>query len=203
MVSTTTADAQPSRLNIVGSVNVAEVGGGPNILLDFLNPVVAIPTVDGVFLPEIVPFVTTGTMNDVEVSAAGCANCPVSPLLTIGGYVFTLTSTPLAPAGPFNFGSVALAATATGTTASMAARGTVTGGDFGANVVPFEALFTAQFVGDSPFDVFNDIDTGGTRNVSFSAEFVVGVIPEPSTYALMATGLLGLVGAAAARRRLS
>ena len=192
--------AQSSRVNFVGSVNVSEFNAAGDVLLDFLNPILAVPTVDGVFLPEIVPFVTLGSINDVQVGPGGCLNCPVSPFVTFGAYQFTLTSTPLAPAGPFNFGPISLQQTATGTTASLSVRGTVTGGDFGATVNPFQGLFTAQFTGETPFEVFTSIDQGGTRNVGFSAEFVVSPIPEPATVALMGSGLLALLGVAYRRR---
>jgi hypothetical protein len=199
VVMASSAGAQ-SRLNFVGSVNVSEFNAFGDVLLDFQNPITAVTTVSGTFLPEIVPFVTQGTINDVQVGPGGCLNCPVSPFVTIGGYTFTLNSTPLAPAGPFNFGPIALSQTATGTTASLSVIGTVTGGDFGATVNPFEGLFTAQFTGETPFQVFTSIDAGGTRNVGFSAEFVVSPIPEPATVALMGTGLIALFGVAYRRR---
>jgi hypothetical protein len=199
VVVANSAGAQ-SRLNFVGSVNVSEFNAAGDVLLDFQNPILAVPTVSGVFLPEIVPFLTLGTINDVEVGPGGCLNCPVSPFVTIGGYTFTLNSTPLAPAGPFNFGPIALTQTATGTTASLSVRGTVTGGDFGATVNPFQGLFTAQFTGETPFEVFTSIDQGGTRNVGFSAEFVVSAVPEPATVALMGTGLIAMFGLAYRRR---
>lgn len=199
--SVSPAGAQ-DRLNFVGSADVSATGpGGSNLFIDFLTQITAVPTISGAFLPEISTG-TTGTINDITVSAGGCVGCPVNPFVSIGGYTFTLTSTPVAPAGPFNFGPVQLFATPNGTSAALSVTGTVTGGDYGATVRAFQGTFSAPFTGETPAQVFASIGAG-TRNVGYGAEFVVGaVIPEPSTYALMATGLVGLLGAARLRRRM-
>ena len=76
--------------------------------------------------------------------------------------------------------------------------GFVTGGTYGTAQVAYTGVFTAQFAGQSPSTVFNAINSGGTLPVAFSAEF--NVVPEPSTYALLATGIAGL-GLVARRRR--
>jgi hypothetical protein len=199
---TSTASAQ-FRLNIVGSANVGNQpgSGGANLLIDFLNPVLAVPSTT---LPGITEFATTGTINDVVVSTSGCVNCPVIPFIQIGGYTFSLNSTPLAPAGGVTFGPVQLVATATGTTATLTAQGTVTGGAFGATTQNFIGLFSAQVSGETPADVFNSIHTGNaTRFVGFSAELTtspMGTVPEPATVALMATGLLALGAVVRVRR---
>ena len=194
-------------LNIVGSANVRDNpgSGGSELLIDFLNPVTSVPTTT---LPGIAPFITQGAINDliIDATAAGgfCVNCPVNPFLTIpalpGGYVFTLIGTPAA-IGDLVFGSVALNAVTGGTQATLSGFGTVTGGIFGTGVRNFEVTFTSTFTGDTPLDIFNDINSGGTRNINFGADFLISAIPEPSTYALMATGLIGLIGAARIRRR--
>jgi len=203
-VTTTASTAMAQfELNIVGSANVRDNpgSGGAELLIDFLNPVTSVPTTT---LPGIVPFVTTGTILDViiDATAAGgfCVNCPINPFLTIGGYTFTLDFTPAA-IGDLVFGSVALNAVTGGTQATLSGFGTVTGGSFGTDVRNFSVTFTSTFTGDTPLDIFNDINSGGTRDINFGADFLISAIPEPSTYALMATGLIGLIGAARIRRR--
>jgi len=197
-----TASAQ-FRLNLVGSANVGNQpgSGGANLLIDFLNPVLAVPQTT---LPGVTEFVTTGTINDVVVSSTSCVNCPVIPFIQIGGYTFSLTSTPAAPPGGVTFGPIQLIPTTTGTTATLTAVGTVTGGAFGTSTANFSGLFSAQFAGETPADVFNSINTGNaTRFVGFSAELTttpIGTVPEPATVALMATGLLALGGVVRVRR---
>jgi len=57
-------------------------------------------------------------------------------------------------------------------------------------------IFVTTGFGNTDFGAFTNTITG-PANVTFGT---VGVIPEPSTYALMATGLVGLVGVARRRR---
>jgi hypothetical protein len=206
VASTTTAQAQTgSRLNFTGSANVANADeSGVNLFIDFLaegpgGSVTAVETVSGVFDPEIVPGMTIGNITDLTVSPTGVVGLPVDPFVTIGGYTFTLTS---APEGS-TFGPISLIGTPAGTSALFGAFGTVTGGDLGDNVYGFTGIFTAQFANQTPAQVFNAVNSGGTLPVGFSAEFTVGsVVPEPSTYLLLGTGIagLGLFGLRSRRR---
>jgi hypothetical protein len=197
-----TASAQ-FRLNFVGSARVGDQpgSGGANLLVDFANPVLAVPQTT---LPGITEFATTGTINDLVVSTSGCVNCPVNPFLQIGGYTFAVTSTPFdtPPAGVIGFGPVQIVSTSTGSTASLTVAGTVMGGALtGMNT--FTGVFTAQFTGETPTQVFNSINNGGTRLVGFSAEFLTAPVtttPEPATFALMGAGLLALAGGIRVRR---
>jgi hypothetical protein len=205
-VTATTAEAQ--RLNFTGSANLYDAPGsmGTQLYIDFLTAasmggtptgtVTAVETIDGPFDPEIVPNVTTGTIQDLTVSSTGVVGAPISPFLTMQGYTFTLTE---AAAGNA-FGPISLIGTPAGTSGFFGIYGTVTGGDFGSNVLPYVGIFTAQFAGQSPEEVFNQVNSGGTLPVGFSAEF--RVVPEPSTYLLMATGL-GALGFIGRRRRTS
>jgi hypothetical protein len=86
-----------------------------------------------------------------------------------------------------------------GSGAFFSVRGTVTGGAYGAAGAAYNGLFTAQFADLTAAQVLDTINSGGQLTArSFSAEFAV--IPEPSTYALLATGI-GALGFVARRRR--
>ena len=201
----TTAQAQ-DRLNFTGSANLFDApgSGGSQLFIDFLvgstggtptGTVTAVETIGGVFDPEIVPNVTTGVIQDLTVSTSGVVGAPVDPFLTIGGYTFTLTGSPAGNA----FGPISLIGTPSGTAGFFGVFGTVTGGDFGTAIHNYTGVFTAQFAGRTPEQVFNEVNSGGTLPVGFSAEFVINqaVIPEPSTSIL---SLLGMVFMIASKR---
>jgi hypothetical protein len=143
---------------------------------------------------------TNGVMQDLTVTPASIATTPAGgSLLAIGGFTFTLGSLVPATGGTFNFGPIVLEDRATGAVADLLVRGNVTGGA----CVPFctyDGVVTAQFAGQTSAQVFNQINGGGTPTVTFSANFNAQVIPEPSTYALLATGI-GALGLVARRRR--
>jgi hypothetical protein len=67
---------------------------------------------------------------------------------------------------------------------------------------PFIGRFEASFLGLSYQEVLFAAEANQLRGVDFSAQFtVVSTVPEPSTYALAATGLVALFGVARVRRR--
>ncbi len=208
--SAATAEAQ-NRLNVTGSARLSDApgSGGSLLFIDFLTggsisgppsgTVTAIETISGTFLPEV-SVGTTGVIQDLTVGPAGIVGAPVSPFLTIGGYMFSITG-----ANPGStFGPISLVSTGPSTIGFFSIFGTVTGGDFGATMRTFDGTFSAQFTDQTPTEVFNAVNSGGTLPVSFSAEFNVAdatVVPEPSTYLLFATGLVSLGSISHFRRR--
>ena len=214
------AQAQVFELNIAGSVNVANSPFNPlDALLDFSDFVSAqnTTTLPGLVTQQASLFgFSAGAMNDIIIGDPAllrplCVSCPVAPLLTIGpgaglpaagAYVFTLTGlNPGTPPADVIFGPVELSSTGTvGTSATMSGFGTVTGGAFGAAVLPFTVSFHASFDQDTPAGLVAAIVGGGTRNVAFGADFLISAVPEPATVALMGTGLLALVGVGYRRR---
>jgi hypothetical protein len=210
-VAATGTSAEAQRLNFIGSVNIQNAQDPANLLLDFLaganqdvagtptGTVEARPTVQPPFSPSVMPG-TTGTIADLTVSASGVLGTPVNPFVTLGAYTFSLDNSVQAPAGGFNFGPVQLVDNGNGgSSAFLSVRGTVTGGAYGAAGVGYNGVFTAQFADLTAAQVFNRINEGGQLTArSFSAEFAV--VPEPSTYALLATGISAL-GLVARRRR--
>jgi hypothetical protein len=209
-VVATVAVAQPAaaqyELNITGSVNVSNGLINPaNLLLDFLTSpaIFSVPTTT---LPGAGPGVGGTNLSNVEVTPLpgnACATCPQN-WFTIGGYTFNLQNVPSpAPSGDFIFGPVSLVQGVNGVNASMSVRGEVTG-PFG-GTAPFTRAFfgtvQATFAGETIAHLVGDITAGGTRNVGYSADLLTAV-PEPSTYALMATGIVALVGVTVRRRRM-
>ncbi len=209
-----TAAFAQDQINFTGAARVAN-GASPDLLaIDFLTGNVMSPglpgtitttqTVDGVFAAGgIVPGVTTGLVQDLTFSSAGVLHAPLNPFVTLGGFTFSLTSTPLAGGTtPPNFGPVQLTQLGNNTSAAFAVNGLVTAGPSAVGRL-YSGIFTAQFANQTPTEVFNTINSGGALPVSFSANFALtpsSTVPEPSTYALLGAGLSAL-GVVARRRR--
>lgn len=203
--------AAQQELNFVGSARVLNQpgSGGANLLIDFTPPtnnnggIGAIRSVDFTDLPGALAG-TNGSITDLVASSTTFLNLPVDPFVQIGGYTFTLNATtPGTTFGPITLTSQARPGGGFNTIASFAVGGTVTGGSFGATTRNYTGSFSAQFNNTDPVTLFNQINSGGTRRVSFSADFTIEpltTIPEPSTYALMASGV-AMLGAFARRRR--
>lgn len=197
VASTSSVQAQ-DHLNFTGTAQLSDVEGNPSqLFINFLGAnggsIFATETIDGAFTSTIVPG-SVGTIQDLVVESGGVVGLPVDPFIGIGGFSFTLTG---APNGN-TFGPISLFDIGSGTAGTFGFSGIVTGGAFGDTGRNYQGVFTAQFAGQSPEDVFNQVNSGGTLPVSFSANVIVSqsVVPEPSTYLLLATGLgaLALVG---------
>jgi hypothetical protein len=222
VMTATTASAQI--LNFGGSAVFRDQpgSGGANLFIDFLQAVApsteptqanttggivsAVPTTT---LPGVVtsPVATTGQIQDLIVGAGGvlgastgagvsAGGLPIANFLTIAGYTFSLTSSSTGG----TFGGITLTPNAFGTSATFGVTGTVTGGALAAGTT-YNGVFSAQFVNQTPEQVFNTIASGGQQAASFSATFAAqSTVPEPSTYMLLATGI-GALGLVARRRR--
>ena len=201
--------AQPAvaqdKLNIVGTVDIFQAPAGPigNVVIDFLPPagggtgtVNAFGPQTGVF--AIIPPLLPGTNIDFVFGPLPGTTTPPVPILTIGGFTFTATGF-----GPGNVPGQPFSLTSSGGTvfATLNVVGTVTGpGIVGTQF--FIGGYSTQFPNTTIADLIADIEAGTVIPSSISASFeTVSAIPEPSTYALMATGLVGLLGAARLRRR--
>ncbi len=221
-----TAGAQngfANNLNVVGQAQISSPGAGNGfpLFIDFLSGAAFPPTTVGNGSPGNVfsgfangLFASVGggqngVIQDLMVSANGTSTTTnpnttanMASFMKIGAFTFSLTS---APPGS-TFGPISLNDSNGGAVASFTVFGNVMGGGF-TSPTRYQGLFTAQFVGESAATVFQQINNGGTPVVTFSANFgapvgPVSTVPEPSTYALLATGI-GALGLVARRRRLN
>ena len=197
-------------INFEGAVNVRDEmpgGGGDFLLIDFLTGATAGFGTAGTFTTVRetdlagVTLGQTGSIMDLRASATGFTGLPMTNFVTVGGYTFTLTGSSLGN----TFGPVSLFPVGGNTIAAFDVMGTVMGGAFGTTSRTFGGTFTTQFNNVTPQQLVAQIDQGGTANASFSATLNIAagpsqVVPEPSTYLLLATGI-GALGLVARRRR--
>lgn len=204
-----TAQAQNTVLNFNGSANIQDPNPAPNagntLLLDFLlNGTTAgatpgtVRAVEQTDLIGVTSGVTQGAITDMTVDGSGFVGTPQT-FVTIGGYTFTLTGSDNSTGN--TFGPISLFQQGRNTFATFNVNGTVAGPGLNAGST-FFGSFSTQFNNITPNALFSRIDRGVITNASFSATFNIAqnVVPEPSTYALMGSGV-AMLGFFARRRR--
>jgi len=200
--------------NGAGSLSASGSSGiGMPVTLTFTSPLIAVPTINGIF--SAIPIGATGTVQNVTV---GTGAFSVPNFIQIAGYTFSLSNVaagsfspagcaiPVAAAGqtcsppgtPFNLANLDNGAGGLNTSAAFNVGGTVT---HGTASNPYTGIFTAQFANTSYQDLSAQIDAGGTIPVSYSLTIqAASTVPEPATIGLMASGLAALVVVARRRR---
>jgi hypothetical protein len=203
------AVAQNTVLNFAGTAKINDpnpaVGVGNALVIDFLQRDGGI-LVEGATPGTIevgsedfddVSAGQLGTINDLVASSGPAALAPLGSFVQIGAYTFTLTGTTAGNA----FGPISLFQLGSNVLAGFDVVGTVTGGAFGTTVRNFSGVFSTQFNNITTTDLAARIDAGEGVQSDYSARFEIAaaVVPEPSTYALLASGVV-VLGAFARRR---
>ena len=205
--------------NASGSATIAKpptVGAPATITFTSSTTVGTSPTPDGIFLP-----IAPGTTGITQTITVGSGAYSVPNFFQIAGYTFSITnvtpgnyastscSDPAAagqtctiPGTPFNLVNTA-AGGGLNSTLSFSVSGLVTVPS--ATTYDYSATFTSQFT-SSYQQVINEMDSGGTAPNSYSVVLQatqpgVTTTPEPTTFAMLGSGLLGLVGMVRVRRR--
>jgi hypothetical protein len=216
-VTASPAVAQTGSISFTGSVDLYNDPLDPTLntlYIDFLGgAIIGRGLLSTVMFPTGVfnaPFVPTASVSDLRVHPATTTLASM-PFLTYGGYTFDVVPAGFIPAAgyTFNYGSVGLIQAGPNVAAALALTGTVNGPGLPINQ-SFAGLFTTQFDNMTIAELLAAVNSpptadnpnGGLRNHGVSASFGyrLNVIPEPSTYLLMAIGLAGL-GVVARRRR--
>jgi hypothetical protein len=204
------AAQETGKLNIVGTIDIFQVPAGPtgNVVIDFVPPPAGGVGTVNAFGPQTGLFsgiapLTPGTNVDfVFGPMAVPAPTPVpSVILQIGGFTFTATAfgSGNVPGYPFNLTFDAAAGTGGTTFATLSVSGTVTGPGI-TGFQNFTGGYSSQFPGITPEQLIAQIEAGTVVPSSASASFVTSAIPEPATVALMATGLVAIMGVGLRRR---
>jgi PEP-CTERM motif len=190
-------------------------GLGQPVTLTFNSPIIALPSLTGIFAP--IPIGALGTVQNITLGT-GVFNVP--NFIQIAGYNFSLDFVPpgsfgLAdclnpvpapgqvcspPGTPFDFSNLSNGKGGINTSASFNIVGRVTTPS--SAQYAYTGIFTSQFAGQSFQSLINQINSGGTVPVSYSLNVAATAVPEPATLALVGAGILMLGGAVARRRRL-
>jgi hypothetical protein len=212
--------APGSQLRFAGTTDAVDIGAA-GLSLDFTGDAITAAAGTGAFAGLLTG--TAGTIRDVTV---GTGPNPVAGFVTIGGYTFDLlgmpegtfdqsvcyvypepgqTCTPLqAPApnpSPFNVTNYATddAEAPIRSVAAFDVWGTVTGP--GGVRSAFVGTISAEFPGLSYQEALGTVEAVGLQGVRYTGVFTtVSTVPEPSTFVLLAGGLLGTLALARRRR---
>jgi hypothetical protein len=221
------ANAQSGTVSFAGALQVSSTPGATTPLnIDILSGGFP-PNMTGFGTPGTIYMVTqsgffsgvaaSATMQDLVVTGGGTGfdtnpSGRLGQFVDYGNYRFSFGPVTPAMGGTINFGPIKISDGPGGVSALIDIPGlTVTGGACTPSCTG-TGLLTAQFVGLSNDPtryagaggsgrLFNDINSGiAVNSTSFSASFGATVVPEPSTYALLATGI-GALAMVARRRR--
>jgi hypothetical protein len=211
--------APSASASIIGHLSVANcAGGGVTVSFSAIDWSIGSPsaciqsgigtTVHSTAGVIVVP--TTGTINDLPPASGifgfmtfGALHFDLAPVAGFGPPVAT-DCFPASPAVGFSCsiqpGSpFILTTTATGTSVSLLAHGTIIDPLDGQTSF-WNGAFTTQINGQTPLQIRNTTIGGGSISSTYSAEFDV-VVPEPATMSLIGGSLIAL--AAIKRRKLA
>ena len=212
--------APGSTLVFTGMADATELGSA-GVRLEFAEPVTIDPSANSGSFASLTEMLR-GATGSLETLTVGAGPQSITDFLRVGPYSFDLAYVPSGPYGqddcyvapavgqrctpfqlpgfelsPFYLENVASGGSDALFTAlvSFDVEGTVRGG--GATSA-FSGTISATFEGLSYQEALAGLEQDGLRGVPFTGTFVAhsSVVPEPSTIALVATGLAGIAGAA-------